>query len=57
MSNMSYCRFRNTLEDLRDCYENWEDLDPEEDREEIRARDKLLSLCIDIAQDFGDIDW
>lgn len=21
MSNMSYCRFRNTLNDLRDCYE------------------------------------
>jgi len=25
MSNMSYCRFENTLADLRDCYENLDD--------------------------------
>ena len=26
MANMSYCRFRNTLRDLRDCYEAMEQL-------------------------------
>lgn len=59
MANMSYCRFRNTLEDLRDCYENWDHLDnldeddvPNED--EIKARKKLLSLCEDIAEYMGD---
>jgi len=25
MGNMSYCRFQNTLMDLRDCIENWDD--------------------------------
>lgn len=26
MSNMAYCRFQNTLEDLRDCYAHWDDV-------------------------------
>lgn len=61
MSNMSYCRFRNTLGDLQDCYENWDDneLDPENsdnDSAEVRARAKLLKLCKDIVSDFGDDD-
>ena len=30
MSNMNYCRFRNTSEDVQDCIENWEG-----DQEEI----------------------
>jgi len=29
MSNMSYCRFRNTVEDVEDCIDNW-DSDQEE---------------------------
>jgi hypothetical protein len=53
MGNMSYCRFQNTLTDLRDCYESWEEeLSPEEER----ARARLLKLCVDIAADFGDSD-
>jgi hypothetical protein len=38
MSNMSYCRFQNTLSDLRDCEEaldetnNLEDLGEDEER-------------------------
>jgi hypothetical protein len=51
MANMSYCRFRNTLPDLRDCYENWEeDADPEEQK----ARERLLKLCEKIVADYGD---
>lgn len=51
MSNMSYCRFQNTLQDLRDCYEGWgEDLSPEE----TKAQKRLLKLCKDIVEDFGE---
>ena len=50
MSNMSHCRFRNTLEDLRDCQSHMEDerLSPEE----AEARNRLLRLCQQIANDF-----
>jgi len=45
MSNMAYCRFQNTLEDLRDCNEHiLVDLSSEEDR----ARECLISECMDI---------
>ncbi len=53
MGNMSYCRFENTLPDLRDCYDNMDDeenLSPEEKR----ARKRLIQLCSDIAIDYGD---
>jgi len=52
MSNTSYCRFRNTLPDLRDCYENWEHPEDEENEDEIRAREELLKLCHKIVDDF-----
>ena len=42
MSNMSYCRFQNTLEDVRDCYDH---MDDELSEEEQLARDKLITLC------------
>ena len=42
MANMSYCRFQNTLADLRDCYFHlFDDLSPEEEL----ARDRLVDLC------------
>lgn len=55
MSNMSYCRFENTLADLRDCYDalgesGLEDLSPDE----RRAAESLLVLCQNIAGDFED---
>ena len=53
--NMSYCRFRNTLPDLSDCYDNWEeDLDKEDDREEYQARERLLKLCKRIADEYSE---
>ena len=48
--NMSYCRFQNTLQDLKDCYYNIEDLEDMSD-EEKRARKQLIELCCDIAED------
>jgi hypothetical protein len=51
MSNMGYCRFRNTFSDLKDCAENMdEDLRSEE---ETRARRRLIAICCDIALDYG----
>jgi len=55
MSNMSYCRFRNTLQDLRDCQENFSDLDSHS-KDEISARKSLYKVCCQIAQDYEDYD-
>jgi len=49
MSNMSYCRFENTLQDLRDCYDNIDDDDLSETEEQ--AREELIELCKDIVGD------
>jgi len=51
MSNMSYCRFRNTLADLRDCYDNLDE-DVRSD-EESGARRRLIELCCGIFDEFG----
>ena len=54
MANMSYCRFENTLMDLRDCYEN---LDDEElSKSEEICKQELIKLCKDIYQDYGDYE-
>ena len=53
MSNMTYCRFQNTLGDLRDC-EDALDEDKPLSPDEARARQALIELCARIAEDFGD---
>jgi len=54
MGNMSYCRFENTLKDLRDCQENWDELDRDENpsQSELKARERLLKLCKEIVGDY-----
>lgn len=68
MPNMSYCRFSNTLGDLRDCVEHLDD-SVEEDCElcvedeqcvrdhvseaEASARRSLVALCKQIATDYA----
>ena len=52
MANMGYARFRNTLSDLRDCYESMGDYDLSD--EEQTARRRLIKLCKEIADDYGD---
>jgi len=54
MPNMSYCRFENTLQDLRDCANNW-NLQPDQDREK-KARAKLYQLCQSIVEDYEDYE-
>lgn len=52
--NMSYCRFENTVTDLRDCEEN---ISENLSKDEHRARLKLIEICRDIveAADNGDV--
>lgn len=49
MSNMSYCRMENTYNDLRDCYENWDETDG---KSELKYREKILKLAKDIVDEF-----
>ena len=58
MSNMSYCRFENTLQDLRDCYDALcEGINKSELSEyEQRALPELLELCKSIASEFEDFE-
>lgn len=57
MSNMSYCRFRNTVRDLRDCQQalsEMGDVQKELSEEEFAAAKRLLRVCRDLADDFTD---
>ncbi len=55
MSNMSYCRFQNTLADLRDCHDHIYDDDLSEDEE--RARKRLIKICCDIVDEVEEDDY
>ena len=50
MSNMSHCRFENTLGDLEDCAEAFEEEDLSDSEEVSRLR--LLELCKELADDY-----
>lgn len=55
MSNMSYCRFQNTLKDLRDCAEALEEIGDnlvELSKEEARAAAALIAVCQEIGGRF-----
>jgi hypothetical protein len=49
MANMSYCRFANTYQDLRDCFENMEE-ELSEEEEKYKAR--LIKLCKQIIDNY-----
>lgn len=49
MSNMSYCRFENTVGDLKDCAENL--FDTLDNEHEIKARARLVKIAHQIAAD------
>ena len=50
MANMSYCRFQNTVSDLQDCFDNWDEKCSES---EEKAKKRMLKICVDIACDIG----
>jgi len=51
--NMSYCRFENTLRDLRDCYYNMDNNDLSQS--EFYARRHMIELCMSIASEYVDL--
>ena len=54
MGNMSYCRFENTMNDLRDCLRHI-DHEAENSRDE-QARQEMLELFKEINEDWdGDV--
>jgi len=62
MANMSYCRFENTANDLRDCMDHFdEEVEPIHDEdvdvdteylsiEEGRARDSIIAMAEEIVR-------
>ena len=52
MANMSYCRFENTYNDLKDCYLNFDNCDLSETEEKYRQR--ILNLAQEIVNDFSE---
>lgn len=52
MSNMSYCRWQNTLSDLRDCAASLEERDALS-REERAAALATLQLCATMLEELG----
>lgn len=56
MANMSYCRFQNTLGDLRDCADALDEgvlHDGNLGEEEQQAAERLVALCAFIATEHG----
>lgn len=59
MSNMSYCRFENTYNDLRDCLDALDNSSVEELEEHASEYGrhyirKLIKLCIRISDNYKD---
>ena len=59
MSNMSYCRFRNTLQDLLDCESALNDADLDNpfsglSDDEARAAKRLIKACERITLGYGE---
>jgi uncharacterized protein YerC len=50
MPNMDYCKFENTLAELRQCYDNFYDV---QSVSEIKSRSELIELCKLIVVDCG----
>ena len=55
MPNMSYCRFRNTLRDLRDCQQHMDE-SLEDDDDERSARSRLVAVCKEIVEDYAEYE-
>ena len=56
MTNMDYCRFRNTYNDLLDCVDHIDEVADEYepmDKEEHEARLSLIQACADIFDQLG----
>ena len=54
MSNMSYCRFQNTFQDLQNCSNYITDNTLSKDEE--KAREKLIDLCRSIIEEWDNME-
>jgi len=54
MANMSYCRFENTVKDLRDCADHI-DNQLEAGGYEDKSRVKLIKIAYDMLQQFMEV--
>lgn len=54
MSNMGYCRFRNTLGDFEECIEHIDELisHGEDDDPEFKAMRRLVKLARQVADEY-----
>lgn len=54
MSNMSYCRFRNTLTDLEDCHDAMIELpDQQEAKKRRKLQERRMMELEEISEDIG----
>ena len=53
MSNMSYCRFNNTVNDLEDCRDALDsgEISSQEEKKEAK---RLIEICKEIADNYDD---
>ena len=51
MANMSYCRFENTANDLRDCVDNWDTINEQSSTYEIEGQKRILDLAIQLVEE------
>jgi len=51
---MAYCKFENTLHDLRDCVESLNYGIKVANFHEKNAQIELIKLCVEIADNYGD---
>jgi len=54
MTNMSYCRFENTVHDMWDCQDHLWDKELSEDEE--RYRKHFIKACREVAAEFPEED-
>ena len=58
MSNMSYCRFENTANDLADCRDHWDEVDDAElsSDHERKGKARLKKIILEMASWWEDDD-
>ena len=56
MANMSYCRFENTLGDLRDCHRSMYEPTGGMNEHEAAAREEMFCLVQEMAEEIASMD-
>jgi hypothetical protein len=51
---MGYCRFENTLNDLKDCKEHLDDSEKDMSKKEVNCKYQLIDICREIATRYNE---